>query len=240
MLKSGTAEHVSSCTQKGSDLSPRQLPVCQFTGPFCTPVPSSGSCWFVDAVVFRPQQFSENHCYPLTALCSGAPVLLLNTILFSISTIHNLHTVASNIEQRDEAERSGGLLLMSGRCTLSQTPFFFFNSQQRCFHSVLEAPQSLFPLFLGVLGFFCFRFFTLTSTPSDFSCTWQWVNELLINKSSLEWISCFWLRLSQYDMKATLEIKETFCRWVVTNFLTHYSEWALTPCSVTVRWCFLM
>lgn len=60
----------------------------------------------------EPSRAAKKPCYPLTALCSGAPVLLLNSVLFSISIIHNSYAVASNIEQRDGAERSGGGLLV--------------------------------------------------------------------------------------------------------------------------------
>lgn len=56
----------------------------------------------------------KKSCYPLLVLCSGAPVLLLNTVVFSISIIHNSHAVASNIERRDGAERSGAVLILFG------------------------------------------------------------------------------------------------------------------------------
>lgn len=73
----------------------------------------------------EPSRAAKNPCYLLTALCSGAPVLLLNTVLFSISIIHDSYAVASNIEQRDGAERSGGgLLVLLGCRSLSQTLFF--------------------------------------------------------------------------------------------------------------------
>lgn len=86
------------------------------------------------------------------ALCSGAPVLLLNTVLFSISIIHYLHAVASNIEQRDGAERSGGLLVLLGHDTLLQTLSFCFfspvfaNKQTVAFPHVWDKTVSI-PLF---------------------------------------------------------------------------------------------
>lgn len=102
---SKTGEHISSCRHISRAVHGKVLTSVhensrsvRLTRPFCTPVASPGSCWFVDVVVFRPEQFCKNPCSLLMALCNGAPVLLLNIILFSISTIHNLHTVASNID----------------------------------------------------------------------------------------------------------------------------------------------
>lgn len=87
--------------------------VCQLSGPFCTCVAPTGSRWFVVVVVFSTPAVLQKPLLPTHAsLCSDAPARLLNTVLFSISTIHNSHAVASNIEQRDGAERSGGLLLV--------------------------------------------------------------------------------------------------------------------------------
>lgn len=120
-----------------------KCPSPQLTGPFCTSATSPGSCWFVDVVALWLQQF----CSPPVALCSSVSVLLLNIVLFSISTMHNLHPVASNIDQRDGAERSGGLLLIL-------KPLYPFTNVHGCF-----APRRNVPMLRRKQNSLCCPFF---------------------------------------------------------------------------------
>lgn len=110
----------------GSDLSqwkPSQR-VPGSPGLFAPVYPFAGLLVICCCCVQTPAAPGKKPCYLLAALCSASPVLLLNTGLFSISTIYNSHAAASNIEQRDGAERSGGSLPMYASCTLFTNPRF--------------------------------------------------------------------------------------------------------------------